>query len=108
MRQMKKKTAKTNKKIHAAALELLRDPDFLFLVGQQLSAAGVVGEAQNRLILYLACLTNSLDKIVSVLVKGPSATGKSNLTTAVLSLVTPEKMLTRSSFTGKALAYGQG
>jgi hypothetical protein len=103
---MKKKTAKTNKRIHAAALELLRHPKFLFLVGQQLSAAGVVGEAKNRLILYLACLTTSLDKVVSVLVKGPSSTGKSNLTTAVLSLVPPEKLLNRSSFTGKSLVYG--
>ena len=102
---MKKKKVRTNKKIRAAALELLRDPNFLFLVGQQLSAAGVVGEAQNLLILYLACLTGSLEHEVSVLVKGPSSTGKSNLMKAVLPLVPPEKVLTRSSFTGKALAY---
>jgi energy-coupling factor transporter ATP-binding protein EcfA2 len=64
-----------------------------------------VGEQQNRLILYLACLTASLKSGVSVLVKGPSSTGKSNLVKTVLSLVPPEKVLTRSSFSKKTLAY---
>jgi DNA primase len=103
---MKKKKATTDHKIHAAALDLLRDPKFLFNVGQQIGAAGVVGERQNRLVLYLACLTSALEKVVSVLVKGPTSTGKNNLTKGVLSLIPPEKVLTRSSFSEKALAYG--
>jgi hypothetical protein len=104
---MKKKKVRTDKKIHAAALELLRSPDFLYQVRRLVGAAGVVGEHENRLILYLACLTGSLERAVSVLVKGPSSTGKSNLTKTVLSLLPPEKLLTRSSFSGKALAYGE-
>src|SRR5580704_11727495 len=103
---MKKKKVRTDKETHAYALLFLSDPEFLHTVKQQAAAAGVVGEGQNLLLLYLACLTSSLDKVVSVLVKGPSSTGKSNLTKAALSLVPPEKLLTRSSFTRKALAYG--
>jgi hypothetical protein len=57
-------------------------------------------------VLYLACLTSALDKVVSVLVKGPTSTGKNNLTKTVLTLVPPEKLMTRSSFSNKALAYG--
>jgi hypothetical protein len=105
--EMKKKKVRANKKIHAAALELLRSPDFLYQVRRLVGAAGVVGEHENRLILYLACLTGYLDREVSVLVKGPSSTGKSNLVKTVLSLIPPEKLLTRSSFSRKALAYGE-
>lgn len=105
---MKRKKVRTDKKIHADALAFLSDPEFLYIVKQRVGIEGVVGEGQNLLILYLACLTTSLDKAVSVLVKGPSSTGKSNLTKTLLSVVPPEKVLTRSSFTGKALAYGSG
>jgi len=103
---MKSKKPKTDKKLQAAALTLLRDPTFLFEVGQQVGTAGVVGERQNRLVLYLACLTSSLEKVVSILVKGPTSTGKNNLTKAVLSLIPPERVLTRSSLSKKALVYG--
>jgi hypothetical protein len=48
--EMKKKKANADKKTRAAALELLRDPQFLFLVKQQVEAAGLVGEGLNRLI----------------------------------------------------------
>ncbi len=60
---MKKKKVKTDKKIHADALAFLSDPGFLYLVKQRVGAAGVVGEHQNRLILYLACLTSSLTRL---------------------------------------------
>jgi hypothetical protein len=103
---MKTKKPKTDKKTQAAALELLRDPKFLFQAGQQVGAAGVVGEHRNRLVLYLVCVTSALEKVVSVLVKGPTSTGKNNLTKAALSLNSPEMVLTRSSFSKKALAYG--
>jgi hypothetical protein len=103
---MKTKKPKTDKKTKAAGLALLGDPKFLFEVGEKVGTAGVVGERRNRLVLYLACVTSAFDKLVSVLVKGPTSTGKNNLTKAVLSLIPPEKVLTRSSFSNKALAYG--
>lgn len=103
---MKRKKSKTNKKLQATAAALLRNPKFLFEVVQRIGDAGVVGEHRNRLVLYLACVTSALDKLVSVLVKGSTSTGKNNLTKAVLSLIPPEKVLTRSCFSNKALAYG--
>lgn len=90
----------------AAAMDLLRDRQFLFRVGRQIASAGVVGEERNRLILYLACLTAAFEKKVSILVKGPTSTGKNNLAKAVLSLIPRELVLTRSSFSEKALAHG--
>jgi hypothetical protein len=102
----KKRRKKQQTKVRRAALELLRDPKFLFRVVQQIGTEGVVGESQNRLMLFLACLTSALKNVVSILVKGASSTGKNNLTKSVLSLIPPELVLTRSSLTKTALAYG--
>jgi hypothetical protein len=92
--------------LQKAARELLEDPRFLFRVGEQIGAAGVIGETRNRLALYLACLTTALEKPVSMLVQGKTSSGKSNLVKAVLSLVPSDLVVSRSSFSGKALAYG--
>jgi hypothetical protein len=92
-------------RLRSAALDLLRDPHFLFRVGQQLEAKGVVGERTNRLILFLAAVTKDFGP-VSVLVKGPTSSGKNQLVRAVVNLVPPECVVTRTSMTPKALAYG--
>lgn len=105
-----KKEAKVSTKQHAkvrrAALELLRDPTFLARVGKEIGRMGIVGEERNRLILYLAALTKESKKSVSVLVKGPTSSGKNNLVRAVVALLPPEWVVVRSSLTTKALAYG--
>ena len=103
---MKTKKPKTDKKLKRLPWHFSATRNFCFLVKQEVGAAGVVGEGGNRLVLYLACLTSALGKVVSVLVKGPTSTGKNNLTKTVLSLVPPEKLLTRSSLSKTALAYG--
>ena len=88
------------------ALKFLGDPNFLFNLGRQIEAAGVTGEGRNRLLLYLACATSMFANPVSILMKGPTSTGKNNLVKAVLSLVPKELVVTRSSFSNKALAHG--
>lgn len=103
--------AKANKEqtqtsVKKAATKLSRDSKFLYRLCERIGAAGVTGEKQNRLVIYLACLTCVLEKVVSVLVKSPTATGKNNQMRAGLSLVAPEKILTRTSFSNTALAYG--
>jgi hypothetical protein len=103
---MKGKKAKTDKKIRAAALELLHDSHFLFRVGQKLEELGVTGEGKNRLTLFLAALTKDLEKPVSVLMKGPTSSGKNNVVRSIVSLLPPECVITRASLTPKALAYG--
>src|SRR5262245_18782004 len=74
--------------VHKAALELLRDPRVLYRVGRKIGELGVVNEAINRLILYLAAIA-----LVSVIVKGPSASGKSELVKTSISLLPPERVI---------------
>src|ERR1700739_62141 len=95
-----------NQLIRKAARKLLEDSQFLFTVGEQIGAADVIGENRNRLVIYLACLSSALEKPVSVLVKGPTSSGKNNLVRAVLSLVPEESVIARSSFSNKALVHG--
>lgn len=105
-KEAKKAAKEKQKKEEAAALTLLRDPKFLFLLCQRIGEGGVTGEHRNRLVVYLSCLTCVLEKVVSVLIKGPTSTGKNNLAKAVLALVPTERVLTRSSFSNTALVYG--
>jgi hypothetical protein len=92
--------------LQKAAHELLPAPRFLFKVEEQMGAAGVIGEKRNRLALYLACLTPAPEKPVSMLVKGSTSSGKSNLVKGMLSVIPGDIVISRSSFSGKALAYG--
>ena len=89
-----------------AAERLIRDAEFLFRVGRKIDELGVVGENRNRLILFLAGLTKDFDKPVSIIEKGVSSTGKSELMKAVIALFPPECVLTRASMSKMAPVHG--
>ena len=114
MKARKKKTASNRnskgkrREIRAAALQLLRDPTFLFRVGQKLEQLGITGEEKSRLTIFLAALTKDLDRPVSVLMKGATSSGKNHSLRTITSLLPPESVIIRASLTAKALAYGSG
>ena len=89
----------------AAALELLRDPDLAERIVADVERVGVVGEATNVLVAYLAAVSRKLDTPLAVLVQSTSAAGKSSLVEAVLSLVPPEERVSFSAITGQSLFY---
>lgn len=62
----------------AAALELLRDPDLAGRIVADVERVGVVGEAINVLVAYLAAVSRKLDAPLAVLVQSTSAAGKSS------------------------------
>ena len=99
---------KKKKRIRDAAIELLCDPRFFFLTGQKLEQMGVVGEEQNRLLIFLACITKDLRSAISVIVKGSTSSGKSNLLRTVIRLFPSECVSNLASLTPKALVYGDG
>lgn len=103
-----KATQKQHARIRMRARELLRDPAFLYRAMMKIGELGVVGEERNRLILFLASLTKDLDTQVSVLVKGQSASGKSNLLRKTLQIFPPECVISRASLSAKAPVHGEG
>jgi hypothetical protein len=88
-----------------AALELLRDPTLLDRIVNDVAALGVVGEADNALVAYLAATSRLLDTPLAVVVQSGSAAGKSTLTDAVLSLMPAEQRMAVSAMTGQSLFY---
>ena len=68
---------------------------------------GVVGEERNRLIMFLAGITRLLGEPVSVLVKGSSSSGKSNLVKNSLRLFPVDSVIERASLSAKAPAHSE-
>jgi DNA primase catalytic core len=89
----------------AAALELLRDPELVERIGADFGRAGVVGEASNCLVGYLAAISRKLDSPLAVIVQSTSAAGKSALMEAVLAMVPGEERIKFSAMTGQSLFY---
>jgi DNA primase len=89
----------------AAALELLQAPDLIDRIVADFGAAGVVGEAANCLVGYLAAVSRKLDRPLAVIVQSTSAAGKSALQDAVLSMVPEEERVSFSAMTGQSLFY---
>ena len=92
-----------------AALDLLRAPDLLDRILADFESCGLVGEATNKLIGYLAAVSRKLAAPLAVLVQSSSAAGKSSLMDAVLAFVPEEERVRYSAITGQALFYmGRG
>jgi len=92
----------------ADAMALLRDPNLLTRVVDDLAAGGVVGEETNKLVAYLGATSRKLQKPLAVLVRSSSSAGKSSLMDAVLAFIPEEEKLVFSAMTGQALYYLEG
>jgi len=88
-----------------AALELLKSPDLMNRILADFESCGVVGEATNTLIGYLACVSRKLEKPLAVMIQSTSAAGKSTLMDAVLALMPEEERVQYSAMTGQSLFY---
>jgi DNA primase catalytic core len=93
----------------AAGLALLRAPDLMDRIIDDMGAIGLVGEDANALVGYLACVSRKLDKPLAVLIQSTSAAGKSTLMDALLSLMPELERVHYSAMTGQSLFYlGEG
>lgn len=88
-----------------AARELSEDPALLHRAIRTIGELGVVGEEENRGLLYLAFLSARTEAPISVLVKGRSSSGKSFLVKQTLALIPPRGYYELSSMSAKALVY---
>jgi len=88
-----------------AALELLRSPDLAGRIVSDFARAGIVGEATNCLVGYLAAVSRKLERPLAVIVQSTSAAGKSALMEAVLAMVPAEERVKFSAMTGQSLFY---
>jgi hypothetical protein len=89
----------------AEALALLKSPDLLSRILADFEAAGIVGEATNKLVGYLAAVSRKLARPLAVIVQSSSAAGKSSLMEAVLAFMPEEERVKFSAMTGQSLFY---
>ena len=87
------------------ALALLKSPDLLDRIVTDFSAIGIVGEATNKLVGYLAAVSRKLDRPLAVVIQSSSAAGKSSLMDAVLAFMPEEERIKYSAMTGQSLFY---
>lgn len=81
------------------------EPDILACFYRDVVRVGHVGEEIACKLLFLATMSRLLDKIVSVVMKGPSAGGKSATVDRVLSFFPDEATVSLSGMSEKALVY---
>jgi hypothetical protein len=86
---------------------ILNSGNILHEACNAIGRAGVIGEERNRLILFLAGMTAFLDEPVSVLLKGSSSSGKSNLLKKTIGIFPQEMVISRASLSNKAVAHGK-
>ena len=89
------------------AADLLSCPHILDEFSALCARLGLVGEDRNARRLYLALTSRLLDRPVSVVVKGPSSTGKSYTVETVLKTFPASAYHTLSSMSPHAFAYSQ-
>ncbi|WP_082507248.1 MULTISPECIES: CHC2 zinc finger domain-containing protein [unclassified Duganella] len=88
-----------------AALSLLMAPDLLTRIADDFNACGIVGEATNKLVGYLAATSRRLDAPLAIVIQSSSAAGKSSLMDAVLAMMPAEERVKYSAMTGQSLFY---
>ena len=89
----------------AEALALLKAPNLLARIVADFDACGLVGEATNKLVGYLAATSRKLGGPLAIVVQSSSAAGKSSLMDAVLAFMPEEERIKYSAMTGQSLFY---
>jgi CTP-dependent riboflavin kinase len=91
--------------IRTEALALLKSPHFFQRVLQAVRNAGLVGEEQNALVVFLVAVSRLLAKPLCLFIKGHSATGKNFLAQTVLRLIPSTHIFEITSATENAWSY---
>ncbi len=88
------------------AIDYLMKPDLVNAISYDINRiGGIVGEENNKIILYLASLSRKLSKPLSLVVFGQSSSGKSHLSNTIGKMVPPEDSLILSSASARSLEY---
>jgi hypothetical protein len=90
-----------------ALAELAREPDLVGAIRRDLRAVGLVGEEDAGLLVYLAYSSRKLNRALSVIIKGPSGSGKDEVQRRPADLMPPGDIVDAMHLTPQALYYGE-
>lgn len=86
---------------------LAGEPKLIDAIRKDISAIGLVGESDAGLLVYLAYSSRQLNRPLSVIIKGPSGSGKDEIQRRPADLMPPEVIISAMSLTPQALYYGE-
>jgi len=89
------------------ALEMLKNPDLFARISRDIEQIGIAGEKELCLTLYLVQTSRLLDKPLSGIVYGASASGKSYMIEQIARMMPPETVIQAHDITDEALYYLQ-
>jgi hypothetical protein len=87
--------------------QLAREPRLLDRLSRVLAALGVVGEERATKLVYLVVTARLFQRLVSAVLKGPSAAGKSYLVDSVLRFFPEQAYYCLTAMSERALAYSE-
>jgi predicted transcriptional regulator/6-pyruvoyl-tetrahydropterin synthase len=88
-----------------AAMQFLKSKNLLQVTNELIGKSGVVGEEENRLIMYLIFINRKREKPLHIISFGSSGVGKSHLQEKLAELVPDEDKIESTSLTSNALYY---
>jgi len=95
----------TPPEIKQAAVEMLKSNKLFEQISMDIEAIGIAGERELSLTLYIIMTSRLLDKPLSAIVQGASASGKSYIIETVAKLMPPESVIQAHDFSDQALYY---
>ncbi len=95
----------TPQEVKDAALEMLKGRNLFEQISADMATIGIAGEKQLRVMLYVIMTSRLLDKPLSAIVQGASASGKSYIIETVAKLIPPEAVVQAHDFSDQALYY---
>ena len=98
-------TVQMTAKERLEAEEFGKSPNLKEKILSDFEECGLVGEASNKFLCYLAAVSRKMDDPVSLLILSSSGAGKTKLQDTTLLLCPPEDVVKLTSLSGKALFY---
>ena len=83
----------------------LKAKGLLIRTNEDIGKSGVVGEENNRLVLFLIYLSRKMDKPLHALIFGKSGSGKTHLQSSVAELIPEEDKLATTTLSDNAVYY---
>jgi hypothetical protein len=90
---------------HEKAIEFLSKPRVLEHVDKLLGQSGIVGEEDNRLLLFVLASSYKMPYLMHGLVQGSSGEGKSHLINAIADCMPQEDVMNMTRITSKSLYH---
>ncbi|KAF2343081.1 P-loop NTPase family protein [Flavobacterium tistrianum] len=90
---------------HEKAIEFLSKPRLLESVDKLLAQSGIVGEEENRILLFVLASSYKMPYLMHGLVQGSSGEGKSHLINAIADCMPQEDVMNMTRITSKSLYH---